>query len=200
VDAAALVGLGDHPALDFLNSTAQGTVELLTGGEAYLRWMELAGMISAGEASDVRRVFSPVDLDRAARDAVALREWLRPMVARWASGDLAVPDDEDVARLNAVLAAARDYSALNRDSGTLTVVKRRTWPSSAALLALPAAAAADLLACGERSLTRHCEGHDCTLWFYDRTKAHRRRWCSMALCGNREKARTHRARQASPPA
>jgi len=35
------------------------------------------------------------------------------------------------------------------------------------------------------------------MWFYDRTKSHRRRWCSMALCGNRAKARAHRERQSN---
>jgi predicted RNA-binding Zn ribbon-like protein len=42
---------------------------------------------------------------------------------------------------------------------------------------------------------RNCEG--CSIWFYDHTKAHRRRWCSMALCGNRSKARSHRQRVAT---
>ena len=32
--------------------------------------------------------------------------------------------------------------------------------------------------------------------FLDRTKGHARRWCSMAVCGNRAKAEAHRARTA----
>ena len=39
-----------------------------------------------------------------------------------------------------------------------------------------------------------CEGHDCTLLFIDRTRGHGRRWCRMAVCGNRHKATGHRAR------
>ena len=46
-------------------------------------------------------------------------------------------------------------------------------------------------------LIRGCEGPVCTLLFLDRTKAHGRRWCSMAVCGNRAKAAAHRARRAS---
>jgi len=49
---------------------------------------------------------------------------------------------------------------------------------------------ASLLAAGDRHLVRQCDGVDCTMWFYDRTKAHRRRWCSMALCGNRPRHAT----------
>ena len=30
--------------------------------------------------------------------------------------------------------------------------------------------------------------------FYDRSKSHARRWCSMAVCGNCAKATAHRAR------
>jgi predicted RNA-binding Zn ribbon-like protein len=41
---------------------------------------------------------------------------------------------------------------------------------------------------------RRCEGVDCVLWFYDRTKAHRRRWCSMEGCGNRAKVARFRSR------
>ena len=34
---------------------------------------------------------------------------------------------------------------------------------------------------------RACEGHSCTLMFADRTRRRTRRWCSMAVCGNRAK-------------
>jgi predicted RNA-binding Zn ribbon-like protein len=63
------------------------------------------------------------------------------------------------------------------------------------LLVPPAHAAADLLAHGDPALVRNCAGPACTLRFYDRTKAHQRRWCSMAVCANRAKARAHRERQ-----
>jgi predicted RNA-binding Zn ribbon-like protein len=58
-----------------------------------------------------------------------------------------------------------------------------------------AEAVATLLAKGDFSLVRKCESPDCTLWFHDRTKSHHRRWCSMALCGNRMKVAAFRARQ-----
>jgi predicted RNA-binding Zn ribbon-like protein len=35
----------------------------------------------------------------------------------------------------------------------------------------------------------------CTLYFYDTTKNHRRRWCSVAVCGNRHKVAEFRKRQ-----
>jgi predicted RNA-binding Zn ribbon-like protein len=46
-----------------------------------------------------------------------------------------------------------------------------------------------LFAEGDRRLVRECGSYACSLWFCDRTKAHRRRWCSMGACGARAKGR-----------
>ena len=56
-----------------------------------------------------------------------------------------------------------------------------------ALLALTAGAVSSLIAHEDPALVRHCAGRNCTLWFVDRTKAHRRIYCSAAVCGNRAK-------------
>lgn len=51
-----------------------------------------------------------------------------------------------------------------------------------------AESAADLLCFGDLNLIKKCESRDCVLFFYDTTKNRKRRWCSMAACGNRAKA------------
>jgi predicted RNA-binding Zn ribbon-like protein len=71
---------------------------------------------------------------------------------------------------------------------------RRVTSIEAALIPV-AEAIAGLLVEGDFSMVRRCESPDCTLWFYDRTKSHRRRWCSAALCGNRMKVAAFRARK-----
>jgi len=45
-----------------------------------------------------------------------------------------------------------------------------------------------------------CQNPQCVLLFYDTTKNHARRWCSMAACGNRAKVAAHyqRARRPAP--
>lgn len=63
-----------------------------------------------------------------------------------------------------------------------------------AFLAPVAEAVADLMANADFDLVRHCEGEACVLWFYDRTKGHRRRWCTPTGCGNRAKVAAFRAR------
>jgi predicted RNA-binding Zn ribbon-like protein len=55
------------------------------------------------------------------------------------------------------------------------------------LLAAVARSAAEIVAEGARARLRVCANADCGLFFYDKSRTHRRRWCSMAVCGNRSK-------------
>jgi predicted RNA-binding Zn ribbon-like protein len=197
VDPESLIGLGDHPALDFLNSTAtpsRDTIELIADGPGYLRWLQLAGFISVSECRALQERFDRAELGAAATAAVELRGWLRPVIAAWAGGSPDTPGEDTLAHLNKIMAADSRHAEITRAGQRLSVTDHRAWTTPQALLAPPAQAAADLFAHGDRSLVRNCEGPACTLWFYDRTKAHQRRWCSMAICGNRAKARTHRQR------
>jgi predicted RNA-binding Zn ribbon-like protein len=38
---------------------------------------------------------------------------------------------------------------------------------------------------------RGCANPECVLWFLDTSRPGTRRWCSMASCGNRDKAVRH---------
>jgi predicted RNA-binding Zn ribbon-like protein len=199
VEVTDLIGLGDHPALNFLNSTATPapgtTVELIGDGRSYLRWLEMAGLIDATDAEAAVRAFAPDELDAVAAEAVRLREWLRPVVATWAAAGSPALPGRDVDQLNQILALGRRFQQIDPGhDGTPRLREQRSWDEPRQLLVPPAEAAAQLLTAADRNLVRHCEGPICTLWFYDLTKSHRRRWCSMAACGNREKARKHRER------
>lgn len=48
---------------------------------------------------------------------------------------------------------------------------------------------------GSWSFLKECAGQDCTAVFFDRSKNHSGRWCSMSSCGNRAKVRAWRERQ-----
>jgi predicted RNA-binding Zn ribbon-like protein len=54
--------------------------------------------------------------------------------------------------------------------------------------------AAEFLSSADYSAIRKCENPDCILFFYDTSKNHTRRWCSMGLCGNRAKVAAFRER------
>ena len=56
-------------------------------------------------------------------------------------------------------------------------------------------AAAELLIGEEIGYVRQCASETCSWLFLDKTKNHRRRWCDMKSCGNRDKARRYYQRQ-----
>lgn len=62
---------------------------------------------------------------------------------------------------------------------------------------LIARSAADLLASAQVPFVRACSSKSCEWFFLDTSKNHRRRWCDMKRCGNREKVRRFYARQKS---
>ena len=59
------------------------------------------------------------------------------------------------------------------------------------LLGVLAEAASDMLCTCDLSLIKQCQNPACVLFFYDTTKNHGRRWCSMSVCGNRIKVAAH---------
>jgi predicted RNA-binding Zn ribbon-like protein len=65
------------------------------------------------------------------------------------------------------------------------------------LLSTVARDAIDLFTGPYADRIRECGAHDCYLLFVDTSRPGRRRWCAMEHCGNREKARAHRARRAA---
>src|SRR5262249_31526717 len=99
--------------------------------------------------------------------------------------------------LNDLLAGGDSYPVIGAtgvEQG-LQLRRVRRWESSEELLQPLAESAADLICSVDFRLIRACRGSVCTLLFLDQTKAHSRRWCSMAVCGNRAKAAAHRARK-----
>lgn len=71
---------------------------------------------------------------------------------------------------------------------------RLTWTLDVAPdreLAVRAIVAWDTLARQSPGRLRPCANEECRLFLIDRSKANAARWCSMAVCGNRMKARRH---------
>lgn len=178
--------IGDHLAINFINTlrTPQGVpFEVFKTDEDVKDWLRRAGVFAPPETAD----WSPGALVRKARQ---LREIaLRAVEARKA-GKRHSPDE-----LNAFLERSTSHPQLVVRPGSKIEIKR-VYSTRAVeeLLAPIAESVADLLANGDFELIRHCEGDKCVLWFYDRTKAHRRRWCSSTGCGNRAKVAAFRLR------
>lgn len=60
------------------------------------------------------------------------------------------------------------------------------------------AAAARLAILGDWKRVKICPADDCRWAFYDQSRNRSRTWCSMSVCGNREKARSWRKRVHTP--
>jgi len=184
-DAAPLIA--DHLALDMLNTEAgvgDAQQDFWQTSDAVLDWLARCG-VDAGAPSRSTA-------DDFLHDARALRATARDLIKRRMGGEMGDP-----ALLNRYLAVMVSTPVLVWDEAQPHLVRQGDAPSPARALGVLAEAVATLLAEGDFTLVRQCEHPECILWFYDRTKSHRRRWCSMALCGNRHKAAQFRARNRS---
>jgi predicted RNA-binding Zn ribbon-like protein len=191
--------LGSHPAVDFLNTarTPDGVaVETIGSGREYLAWLVESGLLDEALATRLQRRAGADALDAAAAEARELREWARTWLERWreAPGGNYAKEVERLNRLLDRMAVRRRVVASGR---TLRLEEGAALEGAEDLLGLIAAQIAALVTTEDPSLLRSCAGSACSLWFLDRTKAHRRTYCSATACGNRAKAAAFRERQRS---
>jgi predicted RNA-binding Zn ribbon-like protein len=179
--------LAGHPALDFLNTRMrvnEDLVDLLQSDEYVLLWLKQAGF----PAPTIDGRTAPLALLHSAR---SLRESIRSLVEKRKAGRRGDPSI-----LNNFLAASQSYPRLVwNKSKTPTVETVRRQDTAESILAPVAEAAAELLMTADFELVKRCEDETCVLWFSDQTKSHRRRWCSVEICGNRHKVAAFRERR-----
>ncbi|MGF7133453.1 putative RNA-binding Zn ribbon-like protein [Paraburkholderia sp. EB58] len=193
--------VADAPGLDFLNSIATPVdeeVDWISDGAGLLSWLEQAGMVPPATLAALRSQSTPAEFDAVAEQARALREWFRGFVRQRKGRPLATADLRELTPLNQLLERDERYGEIVADIADgvsrLELRANRRWKSPESLL-LPIAEALARLVCDEDfTQVKACEGPRCTLLFADHTRGHARRWCSMALCGNRAKVAAHRKR------
>jgi predicted RNA-binding Zn ribbon-like protein len=202
--------IADNLGLDFLNSIAvpvDTEVEWLTSGEDLLAWLKQAGLVPDDVLEGFRKGTVPGELDAVAAQARALRDWFKPFVEKHRGAPLTAGALRELAPLNRLLARDEQFgqiAARDRRDGQhghapaavsgLVWRPQRRWHSPESLLLPIARALADLVSTEDFTHVKACEGQPCTLLFVDRTRGHVRRWCSMAVCGNRAKQAAHRER------
>jgi predicted RNA-binding Zn ribbon-like protein len=193
--------IADSLGLDFLNSIAapvDTSVDWLESGDGLLKWLAQAKLVPADALDELKARAMPGELDKVADQARALREWFRKFVTKHMGRPLPAKALQELGPLNELLQCDETFSqiARQRERGSdcleLRVVRR--WQSAESLL-LPIAEALAKFVCEEDfARVKACEGHRCTLVFADHTRMGARRWCSMAICGNRAKQAAHRKR------
>ncbi|MFA6114138.1 MAG: CGNR zinc finger domain-containing protein [Sphingomonas sp.] len=93
-----------------------------------------------------------------------------------------------------------EHSAIRRrlaDAGATTTVDEHVELAGPPVASAVAWDFAQFLGNYEHQRLRHCDNPACTMQFYDVGKNNRRRWCTMSLCGNREKVAQYRGRKAA---
>lgn len=205
--------IADNVGLDFLNSIAvpaDEKVEWLGSGEDLLAWLRQAGLVPDDVLDSFRKTSTPRELNAVAAQARDLRDWFKLFVWKHMGKPLDPRALRELQPLNQLLARDAEYGQLVvrgrshgknsrhghddvRGSGFMWRPQRR-WETPESLLFPLARSLADLICTEDFTDLKACEGPACTLLFVDRTRARGRRWCSMAVCGNRAKQAAHRER------
>jgi predicted RNA-binding Zn ribbon-like protein len=199
MDRPPAMFIADSPGLDFLNSIATPVdtpVDWINDGDGLIDWLDQARFVSSDELDAMKARALPGELDKVADQARALREWFRGFVVQHAGRPLTAKALHELGPLNSLLARDESFRQIvpRHDEGGLALQRMRRWRSPESLL-LPVGEALAKFVCEEDfSDVKACEGHSCTMLFADHTRRRARRWCIMAVCGNRAKQAAHRSR------
>jgi predicted RNA-binding Zn ribbon-like protein len=192
--------VSDAPGLDFLNSIAtpvDTAIDWIDDGEGLLDWLEQAELVPADVLKTIRAQAMPGELDKVAGQARTLREWFRDFVQTHKGRPLTAKSLRELEPLNRLLERDEMFGRIVASRETdppFAFETARRWRSPGALL-LPIGEILARFVCTEDfSDVKACEGPTCTLLFADHTRGRARRWCSMAICGNRAKQAAHRER------
>jgi predicted RNA-binding Zn ribbon-like protein len=188
--------------LDFVNTLdnrpSGEPKELLARYGDLVRFAEDSGVLTPAQAD---RLFAwgeadPEEAQRVLQAAVELREAMYAVFSA-VIAKRAVPASA-LAMLNGYIQLAAQHVSLAPANGGFAW-RYDTYggsPGGFETMLWPIVrSAADLLASDNLPFVRACSSKTCQWFFLDTSKNHRRRWCSMKLCGNRAKVRKFYERQ-----
>ncbi len=177
--------LGGAKWIDLLNSTLSPDggatrLDFLAEPSAFERWLANAG------------IQKPQDGTGEAATVSNLRDALRPAFDRLAAGEPL--STETLGLVNAGLSEAPFVRRLT-PRGEGYALEEAPVGALSSVVATIAADFARFVTDYEAQRLKHCANPTCTMVFYDRGKNNHRRWCSSAVCGNRDKVANYRARK-----
>ncbi len=188
--------VANDSSLDFVNTEVilDGVrAELLQNFSDFAEWLEKAGIDSTGNAHRLREEWADTpEAKRSLQTARELRSLLRTSVENIVNSGR-IPGSLAGA-LNRHLKYPRLAAEVISAKGRLQIQSRWLLEKPADLVVPVAHLAANFFSTANNSAIRKCENPDCILFFYDASKNHSRRWCSMGLCGNRAKVAAFRKR------
>jgi predicted RNA-binding Zn ribbon-like protein len=176
--------LGGRLSLDFVNSTPSNA-EL--SWERLIRFLESTSIVSSDRGAQLLSLpqsdpqAAEALLLKARRLGSALRRVFGAMLRKQRIGG------EWIEPVNEILRITEGHDELVGQDGAWKIEFIAREGGLDWLLAAVARSAAETVAEGARARLRLCANPHCGLFFYDNSRTRRRRWCSMALCGNRSK-------------
>jgi len=190
MESEQFIFVANNLALDFVNTevgVGEQYLDKLESAENVLEWLHAANLISTKQ---------PEALPNLLPLAKELRAEMSQTIAHAKKGI-----GYETKCTNSILEKASPYPqiAWQENEKKFVINYHHATPTAESLLQPVAHAFLHLLTELDFSLVKQCEADDCVLIFHDQTKSHRRRWCSMALCGNRMKAAAHRKRNQKKP-
>jgi predicted RNA-binding Zn ribbon-like protein len=199
--ASTFLFVGNSKCLDYINTEliVKGQpVDLLKNFGDLIAWLvEAQGFDAAEGRKALSRWDGQPEGTRLFEEGRAFRAALRSMVERMVSGRPVPQAALDA--INRLLRNRVGYSQLVRTHGGFERRLHAGAPEASHLLVPLAEFASDLLCHSDPAFIKKCQNPACILYFYDTTKNHGRRWCSMGICGNRMKVAAHYRRLRRAP-
>lgn len=187
--------IGNNLSADFVNTVVSfdhdgGT---LRSANDVVDFLATTGAIAAAEAERLRiRVTDAVAAERFLATALELRTAVRAALTAIERHEPL--GNDPLASINAILAADAGFEQLAPHGGGYHV-ERRHMLDDPAIALVPIARDIARLIATPNAPVRQCAGEDCVRHFYDDSRTGRRRWCEMAICGNRAKVSAFVKRQ-----
>jgi predicted RNA-binding Zn ribbon-like protein len=186
--------LGGRLSLDFVNCTPSNA-EL--SWERLIEFLESASIVSSERGA---QLLSLPQSDPQAAEGLLLKARRLGFVSRKVFGAMLRRQrlaGEWIEPVNEILRITEGHDELVGQDGVWKIEFVAREGGLDWLLAAVARSAAEIIAEGPRARLRHCANPNCGLFFYDNSRTRRRRWCSMAVCGNRSKVAVFARKHAS---
>ena len=195
--------IGNNLALDLANTLAADSegrdVDLMGSYDDLIDWALDAKILDRRQVADARRDTDKALHSSVLKQAIELRTALKSMAASLVAGKAI--SKSVIEQINSVLAQKDGHYEIVRTPDGYKSRLNIGYEDLRDLMIPVAASAMRLLCDGDLSLIKKCKNPACVLYFYDASKRHGRRWCSMTACGNRAKAAAFydRNRDGRPP-
>ncbi|HEY6639913.1 MAG TPA: ABATE domain-containing protein [Nitrospiraceae bacterium] len=180
--------VGNHLALDFVNTKiAENGLpkDLLEGPADVAAWSVAVKLLDLPRAKKLAKLWQEAGNREEFEEVLRFRKVLHALVEAISRGESVTAPTLNA--INAQLRKLNGYTEILPSDEGFTKRFALEIHAPSQLLGPVAEAACDLLCYGNLAYVKKCENPACVLYFYDGTKNHSRRWCSMKACGNRTK-------------